>query len=133
MKSRDARRAEKAERMHVQRVSIIGRGVSWIILQSLGLGLFAVAGGIAYSTWKYLTLDNTPKPPDPFSPAAVYASPTPPIDYSQHAPPAGSTAPVPLPAPYPPPPLPHAPALPVAAHAQPHHMTGHPPATPPKP
>ena len=126
MKLRDARRAEKADIVHVQRVSLIGRGASWLILKLLGLSLLTVIGGIGFSAWKYVSQDNAPpRMPDPFTPAAVYASPVPPIDYRQHPPPAGLTAAVPLPAPYlPPPPLPR---MPVAAHTTVHAV--HHPAT----
>ena len=130
MKLRDARRAEKADIVQVQRISLIGRGVSWLVLKLLGLSLLTVIAGIGFSAWKYLSQDSAPpRMPDPFTPAAVYASPTPPIDYRQHPPPAGSVAPVPLPTSYlPPVPLPHMPPMPAATHHLPPHAM-HQPAT----
>jgi hypothetical protein len=137
MKSRDGRQKTTAERVETQNVSLIGRGASWIILKVLGLTLFTVVAGIGFAAFKYFVPGEAPPlPPAPFSPAAVAASPAPPIDYRQHPPPAGLTDNVPLPrSTYtPPPPLPHSPPLPAAAHVPPHrpapHTAHYPPAPP---
>jgi hypothetical protein len=127
MKLRDGRRAKKAETVDVQRISLLARSASWVILKLLSLSLLTVIAGIGFCGWKYFLQDSAaPRMPDPFTPAAVYASPVPPIDYRQHPPPAGLTAPMPVLAPYlPPPPLPR---MPVTAHALPHaaHRPSHP-------
>ncbi len=110
----------QVEHVETQHVSLIGRAVSWVILKLLGLTLVTIAAGIVFATFKYLVPDDpVPLPPMPYSPAAVAASPAPPIDYHQHPPPAGLTDNVPLPAPtYAPPPLPR---------PAPHRPAGHPP------
>jgi hypothetical protein len=122
MKSRDIRK-KAPERIKVQRVSIVGRAASWLILQSLGIALLVVVAGIGFSTWKYLSQEQfAAKLPDPFSPAAVYASPVAPIDYRQHPPQAGMTAEPPLP--YFPPPTYTAP-LPVSSSGSVHRVVSH--------
>jgi hypothetical protein len=136
MKSRDGRRKQVAERVEKQKVSLIGRGASWIILKLLGLTLFTVVAGIGFAAFKYFVPGDAPPPlPAPFSPAAVAASPAPAIDYKQHPPPAGLTDNVPLPrATYAaPPPVPRSPPMPAAAHVAPQRPVTHPPQYPPPP
>ncbi len=136
MKSRDGRQTKTAERVESQDVSLIGRAASWVILKLLSLTLLTVAAGIGFAAFKYFVPgEATPAPPVPFSPAAVAASPAPPIDYKQHPPPAGLTDNVPLPrSTYaPPPPLPRSPPLPAAAHVPPHRPVTHPAQYPPSP
>jgi cytoskeletal protein RodZ len=132
-------RPPAAERVHIQRVSLLQRGVSWIILKSLGLVLMVVFAGIGFSAWKFLADDHSPPAaPDPFSPAAVAASSVAPIDYSRHPPPAGMTDAPPLPhsvrsaaAPFVEPPLPGSPPMPISAppstrpSPSAHHVTRH--------
>jgi hypothetical protein len=140
MKSRDGRQKDTAERVEIQKVSLVSRGASWVILKLLSMTLLTVVAGIGFAAFKYFVPGDAPPPlPAPYSPAAVAASPAPPIDYRQHPPPAGLTDNVPLPrstyAP-PPPPLPRSPPLPAAAHVPPHRPVTRPaqyPGAPPLP
>jgi hypothetical protein len=124
MESLDSRMQEAAAARG--EASLIGRAVSWVILKLLGMTLIAVFAGIGFAAFKYFVPDDVvPQPPAPNSPAAVAASPVPPIDYRQHAAAAVSDN-VPLPAGIVPlPRLPHAPPLAVATHGPPHRPAAH--------
>jgi len=69
--------------VELKRGSLIGIAVSWILIQSLKVALILVAAGLAFSIFKYLdpTVASA-KALDPYSPAAVYSSSVPPLDYS---------------------------------------------------
>lgn len=83
----------QAQPSPVQKLSLIARGVSWLILKTLAVLLLTVFAGIAFSIYKYFVPDpRLVLVPVPFSPAAVYASPVQPIDYRQHPSPQGATA-----------------------------------------
>jgi hypothetical protein len=126
MKTRDFRQMPMVEHVvEVQRVSLIGRGISWVVLKVLSLVLITVIAGIGFATFQYFVRsDAVPLPLAPYSPAAVAASAVPPIDYRQHAPPPGYTGDnVPLPALVAAPPLPQA----VGTHLPPHRPVPHAP------
>ncbi len=71
--------------VELKRGSLLGIALSWIIIQSLKITLILVAAGIGFSIFKYF--DPTvaaAKILDPSSPAAVYSSAVPPLDYGLH-------------------------------------------------
>ncbi len=68
--------------VELKRGSLIGIAVSWLIIQSLKVTLILVAAGIAFSIFKYFDPSvASAKVLDPNSPAAVYSSTVPPLDY----------------------------------------------------
>jgi hypothetical protein len=90
---RDFRYSNSFGQVDLERGSLIGIGLSRLIIRSLQIALFVVFIGIVHCTVKYFTRDpNVVKSPAPGSPEAVIASPQPAIDYRLHPPQHGETA-----------------------------------------
>jgi hypothetical protein len=93
MEYRDFRYTNELGNVQLERGSLLGICVSWLILKVLGISLVLVVAGISFCSWKYLTLDQVHASTlDPMTPEGVAASHIPPIDYGQYPPRSGLTA-----------------------------------------
>jgi hypothetical protein len=70
--------------LDLQRGSMVGTALSWLVIKALYITLSVICLGLGIATWKYFTADIVPPATAaPFSPQAV-ATPLPTIDYSLH-------------------------------------------------